>query len=128
MKRAAALLVVPRPGEVDEHAAHQPGGHREEVRAILPLDAADINQLEVDLVDERGGLEHVIRALAGHVPPGDALEFAVHKREQFLDGPVVARSPFDQQGGHVARATGSVGSDLGHGTSLTPAFYAFRRA
>ena len=74
MKRAAALLVVPRPGEVDEHAAHQPGGHREEVRAILPLDAADIDQPKVDLVDERSGLEHVIGTLTSHVPLGYALQ------------------------------------------------------
>ena len=93
-----------RPGEIDEHAAHQPGGHREEVRAILPLDPPDINQPEVDLVDERGGLEHVVRTLAGHVPLRDASQLAVDEREQLLDGPVVARSPFDEKGGHVARA------------------------
>ena len=45
MERAAALLVVPRPREIHEHPAHQAGSHGEEVRAILPLDAPDINQL-----------------------------------------------------------------------------------
>ena len=114
MERAAALLVVSRASEVHEHAAHQARGHREKVRAILPLDAANINQLEVDLVDEGGGLQHVVRTLAGHVPLGDALELAVHEREQLLDGPVVAGSPFDEEGGHV------VGSDVGQDTSLTP--------
>ena len=55
VQRAAALLVLAGPGEVHEHAPHQARGHREEVRAVLPLDAPDINQPEVDLVDERRG-------------------------------------------------------------------------
>ena len=95
------LLVL---GIGGSYATHQAGGHGKEVGAILPLNAPDINQLEVDLVDERGGLKYVVRALRGHVPPGDALELAVHKREQFLDSPVVPRSPFDEQRGHALRS------------------------
>ena len=82
LERAAALLILSRAGEVDEHPAHQAGGHREEVGAILPLDAADIDQPEVDLVDERGGLEHVVGTLAGHVPLGDPAQLVVYERER----------------------------------------------
>ena len=96
MERAAALLVVAGAREVDEHAAHEAGGHREEVRAILPLHPSDINEPDVNLVDERGCLEDVIRTLPGHVPPGQSAQFTVHERDQLLHGPVVAGSPFDE--------------------------------
>ena len=112
MERTAALLVVSGPGEIHEHAAHQASRHREKVRAILPLHSTNIHQPEVDLVDERGGLEHVARTLARHVPLCEAPQFVVHEREQPLDGPGVAASPFDQEGGHV------VGTDIGHGPPI----------
>ena len=93
LERAAALLVVARPREVDEHSAHQPGGHGKEVGTVLPLYAPDIDQPDVNLVHERRGLEHVVRTFAGHVPLCDALQLAVHEREQFLDGALTNRRP-----------------------------------
>ena len=108
IERTAALLIVSGPGEIHEHAAHQASGHREKVRAILPLDATNIHQPEVDLVDERGGLEHVVRALARHMPPRKAPQLAVHEREQPFQGSRVAPPPFDQKGCHV------VGWAIGH--------------
>jgi hypothetical protein len=38
---------------VDENAAHDARGHREEVRAILPLHRLAIDQTDKRLVDER---------------------------------------------------------------------------
>ena len=87
MKRAASLLIVSGSSEIHQHAAHQASGHREEVRAILPLDATDINQPDVDLVDEGRGLEDVVRTLARHVPFCDAPQLVVHEREQLLRWP-----------------------------------------
>jgi len=39
---------------------------------MLPLDATDINQPDVDLVDEGRRLEDVVRSLARHVALCDA--------------------------------------------------------
>jgi hypothetical protein len=86
----AALLIVSGPGEIHEHAAHQPSGHGEEVRAILPLDPTNINQPEVGLVDEGGGLQNMVATLASHVPLREVPQFPVHEGQQFLDGPFVA--------------------------------------
>ena len=108
-ERTTALLVLSGPGEIHEHAPHEASGHREKVRAILPLHPTNIHQPEVDLVDERGGLENVVRTLARHVPLRKAPQLAVHEREQPLHGSGVAAPPFDQKGCHV------VGSDIGHG-------------
>jgi hypothetical protein len=68
MERTAALLILSGSGEIDEHAAHQASGHREKVRAILPLDPTNIHQPEIDLMDERGGLKNMPRTLSRHVP------------------------------------------------------------
>jgi hypothetical protein len=68
MERTAALLILSGSGEINQHAAHQASGHREKVRAILPLDPTNIHQPEIDLVDERGGLKNMPRTLARHVP------------------------------------------------------------
>jgi hypothetical protein len=50
---------------VDQDAAHEPRGHREEVRPTLPPDPPQADQLHVGLVHEGGGLEGVTRALTG---------------------------------------------------------------
>ena len=88
----------------------QAGGHREKMRAILQLDPMNINQPEIDLVDERGGLENVAWTLARHVPLRETPQFGVHERKQLLHSCAVAAPPFDQQGCHV------VSSDVGHGS------------
>lgn len=84
----------------------------QEVRAILPLDPMNIDQPQVDLVDERGGLENVPWTLARHVPLRKAPQLVVDERQQPVHGPDVAASPFDQKRGHV------VGPDVGHSPSI----------
>jgi len=81
---AAALLGVVGAGVLDEDAAHQLGGDAEEMGAVFPIDAGLIDQLEVGLVDEGGGLECVIGALAAHVGTGDAAEFVVDERQKLI--------------------------------------------
>ena len=57
---------------------HQPGGHREKVRLILPVHVLRIHQPQVGLVHEGGGLEAAACSFAAHAPTGDPL--------QLLDG------------------------------------------
>jgi hypothetical protein len=57
-------------GDIDQDAPHPQGGHREEVRAVLPAHAARVAQAQVSFVDERRGLEGVAGAFAGHVAMG----------------------------------------------------------
>jgi hypothetical protein len=58
---------------VDEDPPHQLRGDAEEVRATLPVPSLP-GELEVGLVDERGGLEGVIPPLAGQVPGSELVE------------------------------------------------------
>jgi hypothetical protein len=51
-------LCAPRArGVLDQHLAHGARGGGEEVRAVLPVDLARVDQLEVGLVDQRGRLQ-----------------------------------------------------------------------
>jgi hypothetical protein len=62
----AALLETLGARHVDQHAAHLPRGHRQEVLAVLPLHVLDVDQTQVRLVDERGGLQAVAGAFTSH--------------------------------------------------------------
>ena len=71
---AAPLQVLLRTREVAEDAPHQPCGHGEEVRAILPVHAARFDQAQVRFVHECGGLQAVARPFAGHTGLGDPVQ------------------------------------------------------
>jgi len=52
---------------VDKNAPHHVRGNRKEMRAVLPPDLPLVDQLEIRLVDEGGGGEGVVGALAAQV-------------------------------------------------------------
>src|SRR6476661_7379352 len=90
---ASPFLIISRPGEINEDATHQAGTNRVEMRPILPIDALHVHQPKIDLMNQRGGLKSVARLLRGHVPPGQAMEFAIDNRHELLERTIVARSP-----------------------------------
>jgi hypothetical protein len=70
---------------IDEHLAHRPGRHGEKVLAVLPLDTAVVDELEVRLVDQLGRLERVVVRLLPTPVVSDALQFVVHGGQQVID-------------------------------------------
>ena len=84
-ERAAAALGEVAAGVVLEDVAHHAGGKRVEVGAVVPGDFALVEEAEVDLVDERGGLEGVVVALAAHVAAGDSVELLVDEWHEFCE-------------------------------------------
>jgi hypothetical protein len=54
-------------GGIDQHTPHDPGGHREEVLSVLPLDALDVDEAQIGLVNEGRWLKRVPTAFAAHV-------------------------------------------------------------
>ena len=54
---AGALLRAVMPRVIDQHAAHRPRADGEEMRAVLPVDAGLVRQLQVDFVHQRRGRE-----------------------------------------------------------------------
>jgi len=105
---------VPTPRIVQENPAHQPRGDREKVRAVAPVDAPLIDELHIRLVDERGGLKHVIAPLAREMPRRDDAQLVVDERHQPVERLAVASLPLLQQLGNLRRRRGGFGIS-GHG-------------
>jgi hypothetical protein len=97
----AALLIAPRTRMIHENVPHHTSGDGEEVRAIVPCHGFRIDQPEIRLVDERRGLQAVIRPLVPDVPLRDSMELCVNERNQPLQGVVVALPPFQKQPGNL---------------------------
>ena len=64
--------------------------------------AALILQLEVSFIHQRGGLQSVIAALAGHVTVRQAAQFFVNQRHQFIQRLAVAATPLAEQLSHFS--------------------------
>ena len=72
------------------------------MRAVLPLHLPDIDELEVGLVDERGGLQRMSDALVAHLTPGDAAKLRVDNRNELLESVFVPVPPREEQVGHLS--------------------------
>lgn len=90
----AADLGVAAPGVIDKEAAHAFGGDGDEVLLVFEdhgvLGGAE--EVEVDFVDEGGGLEGVIAAFALHVMLGEFAELGIDERHELVGG--VLAAPF----------------------------------
>jgi hypothetical protein len=84
---------------VHEDAPHHGCGDGQEVRAVLPDHAVLLEQAEVGLVDEGGGLQSVAAALAAQVTGGAAAQVVVDERHQPLVGLAVALTPENEEFG-----------------------------
>lgn len=78
---AASLLPAVAPCVVHQHPAHRQGSDREEVTSALPPLLALVGQSLVGFVDERSGLQSVIRPLPPEVAASKPSELCVDLRE-----------------------------------------------
>jgi hypothetical protein len=88
------------------------------MRPALPVHVGDVDQAQVRLVNERRGLEGMVRALVAHVAMRDALQFGVDERDQLLERGSIAASPGRQEPGHVGRRTQRQDASSKAGTDL----------
>jgi hypothetical protein len=89
MEATGAALGVVLAGVIDEDLAHDVSGEADEVGAVVPVDVF-AGEAEVGFVDESGGLESVVRALAAHVGLGEAVQLRVDEGEETVGGGGVA--------------------------------------
>jgi hypothetical protein len=82
---------------VDENAAHHPRGDAVELRAILPVDAALVDESQIHLVHERRRLQRVIATLAAQVRCRAPVQCVVDEGHQPIARLLVAGSPGPQQ-------------------------------
>src|SRR5262249_39547779 len=77
--------------------------HREEVRAVLPVDVLDVDQADVRLVHQRCGLKRVAHLLTGHITFSDLMEFAFDERYKARERRFITAAPRQQQARYVER-------------------------
>jgi hypothetical protein len=88
---------------VHENAAHHASGDGEEVRSVVPLDCLPVHQTHIRLVNKRRRLEAMTSGLSCHAASRDSVKFLMDERDQSLEGPLVASSPFEKQAGDFCR-------------------------
>src|SRR3546814_10207583 len=76
---------------------------------VCSSDLAPADQLQVGLVDQRGGIQG-LPMLAGELAPGHRVQFLVERGEHAIERPAVAIACGIEQGGDV--------SGVGHGLPL----------
>jgi hypothetical protein len=76
------------------------------VRAVLPTDAFHLDEPQVRLVEERGGLQGVARTLVAHVLACEAAQLLVNDRDQRLEGGLLAAAPREQESSGVLNGIG----------------------
>ena len=83
-------------GEIDEDATHDFGGEGVEVGAVFEGGVVLFDHAHVGFVDERGGLQGMVRPLVAHVAGGDFVEFRIDERGQLIDCGVAVFGPVPQ--------------------------------
>jgi hypothetical protein len=63
---------------------------------VGPLDAFPIDEPEVSLVHQRGGLKYVASAFARHVMQSQPMQFSLHLRRKSVKCLLVSLTPGDQ--------------------------------
>ncbi len=101
MRHTAAAFLVVTPRMLDQDAAHDLRGHREEMGAILPLHPRVVDQPQVGLVDEGRRLQAVAGTLPFHVAAGQPVELVVDNGGQPFERTRVSGAPRAEQLRHL---------------------------
>ena len=88
---------------VHDDLAHGPGGQRQEVAAIADVQARTIGQLDVRFVDEAGGHQRFLAALAAELRTRQGAQLLIQQREQLARRLPVTPAPSDNQPRHLCR-------------------------
>jgi hypothetical protein len=82
---------------VDEDAAHDLRRDTKEVRAILPIDLALVDEPEVRLMNQGRRLQRVVRTLAPKLACGHPAKLRVDEWQQLTERSPVATTPIAEQ-------------------------------
>jgi len=90
-------------GVIDQDPAHDLRGDAKEMRAILPIALALIDEPDVRLVNEGRRLQGVVGPLVPKLARGNAVELRIDEWQQLIEGSPVASTPVAEQRRDVAR-------------------------
>lgn len=94
----------PLPGVVGENPAHEPGGKRVEVCAVVELYALEREELQKSLVNEAGGLKRVAGSLSRQLSVRDPVKLFVYQWRELVESPCVTGAMRVQEVGDVLPA------------------------
>src|SRR5262249_30243 len=80
--------------------------HAEEMRAVLPLYGALVDQLHPGFMHQSRTLQRVARTLAAQVAVGQPAQFAVDERRKLFERTLVTVAPIDEQTGYICLRIG----------------------
>jgi len=81
---------------IDQHLPHQPGGDRQEVRAVVGFERSLVNQPEIRFVDQSGALQCMTGTFTPQLASRDVAQLLINKRDQALEGFLVSRPPTNE--------------------------------
>src|SRR5438876_6947662 len=87
---------------VQQDTAHDLRRNAEKMRAILPMNLLLIDKPQVGFVYQSRRLQRVIAILAPHIAVRQAMQLPFDKRQQFIQGRLIAVPPINQQTGNVS--------------------------
>ena len=108
LEAGAAGLGLLAAGVVDEDHAHGARGEDVEVAAVFPGDFLLLQEFEVELVNEDGGLHEALAFFAAHVRCGDLAKLRVDEGDELVERVGLTSFPPAQKDG-----------DLCHGNSVS---------
>src|SRR2546426_7005666 len=88
---------------VYEHTTDNLRGGSKEVCAVLPVDALLIHETNVDIVDQRGGLECVPGGFSAHTFSGELSKLVIYKWHKAIESVSIAIVPCQQEFGYAGR-------------------------
>ena len=102
------------PCVLHEDLPHQVRGDAEKVGSILPSNCRLVDELQIDLIDQGGAGQRVVRTLAPQGAPGDSPEFTVNNGKEFRERLLTSVAPVDKQLGDLVRRSRIDESRTGH--------------
>jgi hypothetical protein len=72
-------------------------GNGEKVCAVLPVDAARVNEAKIRLIDQCGCLQRVSGALAAHALAGQPAQLLVNERHELFERRLIAAPPLEEK-------------------------------
>jgi hypothetical protein len=86
---------------IDQDSTHHLRRHSEEMSPTTPIDISLVDEPEIHLVNQGGGLECVADPLASKLSCRDPTQLRVDQRQQFIDCARVTTTPQGQYRGDI---------------------------
>ena len=84
-------------GVIDQNPAHDLRRHAEEMRPILPIDLALVDDAQIHLMNQRGRLQGVADSFHPKLARCNAAELRVDEWQQLIKRSAVAATPINEE-------------------------------